>query len=67
MAKKGDRYLAAEVESLREEFLNSTVKGTGYERVLAAVVRGVLPHAEATCPSRALPQRGLRGAIGDTG
>jgi hypothetical protein len=43
MAKKADRYLAAEVDSLREEFLNSTVKGTGYERVLAEVVRGVLP------------------------
>jgi len=43
MAKKADRCLKAEVDSLRDEFLNSTVKGTGYERILAEVVRGVLP------------------------
>lgn len=43
IAKKADGYLAHEVQNLRDQFLNSTVKGTGYERALGDVVKGVVP------------------------
>ena len=57
MAKKADRCLKAEVDSLRDEFLNSTVKGTVPVPVQRPVRRDRSPRPNASVRSTYLDKR----------
>ncbi len=45
VAERADAMLRTEAESLRREFRNTTIKGSGYERKLVDVVVGLLPQS----------------------
>lgn len=43
IAERADGMLVTEFNNVRQRFKNSTVKGTGYERAVAEIIRGVVP------------------------